>query len=78
LCELRKMYLSDTLRGQGWGCRLLDHAVGTAKELGYAEIWLETAHTLTEAHGLYTENGFEAFEGPHCSERCDFALKRKL
>ncbi len=78
LCELRKMYLASSLRRQGWGKRLLDHALNVAREMGYTEIWLETAHTLTDAHALYLRNGFEPFAGPHCSSRCDFALIKEL
>ncbi|MEM7600685.1 MAG: GNAT family N-acetyltransferase [Verrucomicrobiota bacterium] len=78
LCELRKMYLASSLRRQGWGKRLLDHALSVAREMGYTKIWLETAHTLTNAHALYLRNGFQPFDGPHCSSRCDFALVKEL
>lgn len=78
LCELRKMYLDASLRGKGWGRKLLHRAFAISRKLGYKKIWLETAHNLTEAQSLYQQNGFERFAGPHCSHRCDFALARKL
>lgn len=78
LCELRKMYLSDTLRGQGWGKKLLEHAISGARELGYSRMWLETANSLTESHRLYQKFGFQPFDGPHCSDRCDFAMMLQL
>lgn len=78
LCELRKMYLAEELRGHGWGKRLLDHAIEKAKTLGYKSMWLETADSLEVAHRLYKQNGFEAWEAPHQSARCDFAMKRDL
>jgi len=78
LCELRKMYLSPTMRGMGWGRKLLDHALASAQSLGYSQVWLETAESLEEAHALYLAYGFTPFEGPHCSARCDFALVRDL
>ena len=78
LCELRKMYLAPALRGQGWGRKLLEHALTKAGDLGYSRIWLETASSLTEAHRLYESYGFRTFEGPHCSDRCDFAMIRPL
>src|SRR5512134_2735755 len=43
-CELRKMYLDKSVRGQGQGRRLLDHALAKAKELGFTRVILETAH----------------------------------
>lgn len=78
LCELRKMYLAESLRGQGWGGKLLDRALDIARELDYEEVWLETAHVLSAAHDLYRRNGFEPYKGPHCSDRCDFAMAKKL
>ena len=78
LCELRKMYLSPSCRGQGLGRRMMEHALTRAKELGFQQMWLETAESLKEAHGLYTKFGFSEFTGPHKSDRCDFALIRDL
>jgi len=78
LCELRKMYLAPEARGRGWGLRLLHHALDRARELGFRRMWLETAHSLVEAHRLYRKHGFEPFEAPHRSARCDFALVRDL
>src|SRR3954454_9821832 len=34
-CELRKMYLAADCRGRGLGKRLLQHAIGRARELGF-------------------------------------------
>lgn len=78
LCELRKMYLSPALRGRGLGRRMMEHALARAKELGYQRMWLETAESLKEAHGLYEKYGFASFKAPHKSDRCDFALIRDL
>ena len=78
LCELRKMYLSPTVRGSGWGQRLLDHALSEARQLGYKRIWLESAHCLETAVFLYRRNGFEDFDAPHLSSRCELALARAL
>lgn len=78
LCELRKMYLAKELRGQGWGKRLLDHAIESGRKLGYRTMWLETADFLKESHRLYERYGFQSFVPPHQSDRCDFAMKRDL
>jgi putative acetyltransferase len=78
LCELRKMYLAKELRGQGWGKRLLDHAIESGRKLGYRTMWLETANSLKESHRLYELYGFQSFVPPHQSDRCDFSMKRDL
>lgn len=76
--ELRKMYLSPTLRGRGQGRRLLDWALTRARELGFRRITLETALVLKDAIALYERNGFR----PDCSGvhscRCDTAYARDL
>ena len=78
LCELRKMYLAEELRGQGWGKRLLDLAIESGRKLGYQTMWLETADSLKESHRLYERYGFQSCAPPHQSDRCDFAMKRDL
>jgi putative acetyltransferase len=72
-CELRKMYLHASCRGQGWGRRLLKHALARAKVLGFTRVTLETASVLREAIALYERYGFRKHEAGHLSERCDQA-----
>lgn len=73
-CELRKMYLSKQIRGQGQGRRLLEHALKRAKEIGFRRIMLETASVLKEAINLYRRYGFQPYQVPHLlSRRCDGA-----
>jgi GNAT superfamily N-acetyltransferase len=72
-CEIRKMYLDSRMRGQGLGRRLLEHALATAKNMGYSRIELETASVLKEAIALYERFGFQRFERPHMASRCNAA-----
>ena len=72
-CELRKMYLSQQVRGQGQGRRLLEYALAQAKEIGFRRVVLETASVLKEAIALYQLYGFRPYEAPHLSQRCDGA-----
>lgn len=72
-CELRKMYLNRSNRGQGWGKKLLNHAVASAAALGFSRIVLETASVLKEAVHLYEASGFRRCELGHLSARCDAA-----
>ena len=71
VCELRKMYLVPSQRGQGKGKLLLEHGLCRAKEFGYARIILETARVLKEAISLYKKYGFKEYEADHVSGRCD-------
>jgi putative acetyltransferase len=73
VCELRKMYLAATVRGQGFGRLLLDHALSCAGELGFARMVLETASVLREAVALYERYGFRRFTPEHRVARCDAA-----
>ena len=71
--ELRKMYFSKTLRGRGFGKKILERMIEKSKELKFKRIYLETASILKEAVGLYEKYGFKpTLEGIH-SERCDAA-----
>jgi N-acetylglutamate synthase-like GNAT family acetyltransferase len=71
--ELRKMYFKPELRGKGLGKLTLKRMISKAKELGFSEIYLETASVLKEAVSLYESFGFKpTCEGMH-TERCDRA-----
>ncbi len=77
-CELRKMYLASSARGQGHGRRLLVHALTRAQQLGFRRIELETASVLREAIALYVAHGFKPFTPAHLSPRCDCAYYLEL
>jgi putative acetyltransferase len=63
-CELRKMYFLPELRGQGWGARLIDHALAGAKAAGFVRCYLETLATMHEAKWLYEKRGFAKLDKP--------------
>jgi putative acetyltransferase len=73
ICELRKMYLARPVRGQGWGRRLLEHALNRATQLGFARVVLETATILSDAIALYERYGFRPYKPDHFAGRCDKA-----
>lgn len=71
--ELRKMYFDKSLRGRGFGKKMLERMIEKARELKFKRIYLETASILKEAVGLYEKYGFKpTLEGMH-SKRCDAA-----
>lgn len=71
--ELRKMYFDKSLRGRGFGKKMLERMIERAREMKFKRIYLETASILKSAVGLYEKYGFApTTEGIH-SERCDAA-----
>lgn len=72
IVELRKMYFSPKLRGQGFGKKTLQRMIEKARELGYRKIYLETAVILKEAVHLYEKFGFQPTDEKH-TPRCDAA-----
>jgi len=56
--ELKKCYVAKSLRGQGWGRRLIERVEAWAREHGYpqVELWTDTRFTL--AHQVYAKMGY--------------------
>ena len=57
--ELSKMAISPNLRGQGLGRRLLQHAIGHAREIGAKSLFLGSSTKLPSAVHLYESVGFQ-------------------
>ncbi|MFP4300207.1 MAG: GNAT family N-acetyltransferase [Spirulinaceae cyanobacterium] len=68
--EIRKMYLSPTVRGQGLGKFLLQALEIAIQQRGFREIWIETASVLKEAVQLYEKSGYLPTTGVETA-RCD-------
>ncbi len=77
-CEMRKMYLAQTVRGRGLGRKLLETAVAGARELGFRRVTLGTANVLKEAVRLYERAGFKPIPCDHFPGRCDQAYALEL
>ncbi|MEK4188367.1 GNAT family N-acetyltransferase [Paenibacillus sp. FSL L8-0494] len=63
ICELQKMYLSQSIRGNGIANELLNTALDFSK-LHYNQCYLETLQNMHAANRFYTKNGFELLEKP--------------
>jgi putative acetyltransferase len=63
ICELQKMYLSQSLRGTGIASELLRVALEFA-QLHYSKCYLETLQTMQAANHFYVKCGFELLEAP--------------
>jgi putative acetyltransferase len=75
--EIRKMYLSSKVRGQGLGRYLLGELERSILARGYQEIWIETASILTAAVKLYEANGYQPATGVE-TLRCDRVYVKHL
>jgi putative acetyltransferase len=62
--ELVKLYLSASQRGRGIGWQLMEKTFGSAKGLGYRQLYLESLPELGKAISLYERNGFKNIPGP--------------
>ncbi|MFN8672951.1 MAG: GNAT family N-acetyltransferase [Candidatus Sericytochromatia bacterium] len=78
VCEIRKMYFLPSLRGKGWGKKVIKFLVTKAIENGYKKIVLETNQVLKEAISLYEKCGFKKLENYNLHSRCDQAYVLEL
>lgn len=62
ICELKRMYLRNSLRGKGAGRLLLNRAFEGALELGYKIMRLDTLPRMHAAISLYEKSGFREIE----------------
>lgn len=56
--SLKRMWVADSMRGLGFGRRMLDALETQARELGLCTVRLETNRSLTEAIRLYRNSGY--------------------
>jgi ribosomal protein S18 acetylase RimI-like enzyme len=56
--SLKRMWVTDAVRGLGIGRRMLEALEAHARELGLTTLRLETNHALQEAIRLYRSAGF--------------------
>ncbi len=63
-CELVKMYLTKTARGQGLGRKMIAHCLKTAADKGFKAVYLESMPELSKAVSVYEKFGFEYLKAP--------------
>ena len=58
ICEMKRLFIRQKWRGQGYGRRLAEAIIKEAREAGYAKMRLDTLARLMEALELYGSMGF--------------------
>ncbi|WP_299835845.1 GNAT family N-acetyltransferase [uncultured Tenacibaculum sp.] len=61
-CELVKFYISSSVRGKGIGKDLMLKSIGSAKEMGYENVYLESLPHFSKAIAMYEESGFKTLD----------------
>ena len=64
VCELKKMYFYDKIRGHGAGKILMEILLDEAVKLGYKSCYIETVERMTQANHLYQKYGFVKEDSP--------------
>jgi GNAT superfamily N-acetyltransferase len=56
--EVKRLYVRDAHRAEGWGRRLAERVIADARVIGYDELKLDTFEWMTDARRLYAKLGF--------------------
>jgi putative acetyltransferase len=80
-CELVKLYVNKSARGQGLGITLLEKSMQWAKENGYQQVYLESMPELAKAVSIYEKCGFTKLThtlGNSGHDGCDIWMTKNL
>lgn len=78
--QLARMAVDPAARGNGYGNRLIEHALAHVKTLGASSIFLFSNTVLQSAIALYKKHGFSTVSrGPHpVYARCNIVMERAV
>ncbi|MBP1918035.1 GNAT family N-acetyltransferase [Youngiibacter multivorans] len=62
ICELKRVYVREEIRGLGLGREIVVRMIEEAKALGYGYMRLDTLPSMTSARKLYFSLGFHEIE----------------
>jgi putative acetyltransferase len=57
-CEMKRLYVRPTFRGNGAGRELVGSLISEARSIGYKKMLLDTLPSMKESHKLYRTLGF--------------------
>ena len=60
--EIKRVWVSSSVRGLGVASRIMDRLEGAAREMGFTRLCLDTNKALTEAHAMYRNRGYAETE----------------
>lgn len=58
MCEMKRVYIRSTARGEGLGRRLIESILAEAREAGYSRICLDVLPEFVAAQSIYESLGF--------------------
>lgn len=61
-CEMKRLFVRDRFKGNGFGSLLADRIIEEAKKSGYSEMLLDTFPFMERAVAMYRRLGFEEIE----------------
>jgi putative acetyltransferase len=64
ICELQKVYFRPSLRGLGFGRKILERCIQEAAMAGYRLMYLESVPQMSNAVGIYEKLGFQHLSTP--------------
>lgn len=76
--KIRKMYVSKSQRGLGYGKTILAQLIVHVRNLKGATIVLETSSLMKNAVQLYLDHGFLKVDTLPKSDRCDITMIKKI
>ncbi len=58
-CEIKRLFVRPSHRGFGLGRTLVTRILEEAQEIGYAQVYLDTLPSMSQAAAIYVSFGFE-------------------
>ena len=74
IAEMQKVYIAERFRGKGLATDLVKMIEVEARKIGYRQLYLETASTLSRATAVYKHMGYCALSQPIANDQGHIAM----